>query len=1099
MTMNILPAGHRRVTAFLALITASLFIQVPCARATSAAAKRPEWQDETRLPEGLERPFANKLAFPDEASARSFDVARTPWVKSLNGDWKFHWVPKPADRLADFWKPAFDDRAWKTIPVPSNVELEGHGIPIFTNVTYPWKIAAPPIIPDHDNPVSAYRRVFQVPAAWAGREVFVTLEGVNSFCFVWVNGHKLGFNKDSRTPATFRLTPHLNLGGDNVLAVEVFRWCDGSYLEDQDFWRLSGIFRDVMLWSTPTVHVRDFTVRTLLDDDYRDAELSVSTQLKNRGDRPRRIALEAVLIDPAGREILRAPAGEAEVAPAGEATLTLKQKITAPRLWSAEVPDLHTLLLTSKDAATGAVLEVIPWRVGFRRVEVKGGELLVNGMPTLFRGVNRHEWDPDLGQVITRERMIQDIHLMKQNNINAVRACHYPNVREWYELCDEYGLYLIDEANIESHGMGYGDKTLAKVPSWAPAHMDRTQRMFARTKNHASVIVWSLGNEAGFGDNFRATARWLKDNDPTRPVQYEQDKECEVTDIQCPMYDAATKGVAYAKTSPAQPYIQCEYAHAMGNSTGNLWAYWRPIYDGVKHLQGGFIWDWVDQGLYTPVPASRKIEYMENPRSLPLDPKLGRFYAYGGTFGPPDVANDGNSCADGLINADRTPHPALAEVKKVYQPIQMRAVDLAKAEIELQNWADFQSAEDWLIAEWRLMADGRVLQKGRLAGLTLAPREKKTVRVPVKSVTPAPGTEYFLEIRFKLARPTTWAKAGHEIAWEQFTLPWSAPAVAARGRAKAVALTLEQTPTSIVAKRKGFSATIDRTSGLLVSLKTGDTELIAEPLRPDFWRAPVDNDRGSRMAGPAPDQPRRGIELTVWRKAHETWRPARLEVTQPAADRIVVSATGAVEAVGATYDLRWTILGSGDVLVEASIQPGEKPWLEAPRFGMNTVLRAGFDQMTWYGKGPHETYWDRQDARVDRYSGRVRDQYFDYIKPQESGNKVGVRWVALTDSKGRGLLAVGKQPLSVNALHHTADDLFYPTPIGNYYRYQMPERETVSLNLDLQQRGLGGDTSWGRLPHDEYRLIKPPYQYAYRLRVLTGGEDWSALAKESVE
>ena len=1057
---------------------------------------RPEWQDETRVHEGTVAPFASMAVYPDEASARAMRREGSPFFRSLNGDWKFRWVPKPAERIADFWKTDFDDRAWKTIPVPSNVEMQGYGVPIYTNIVYPWKIANPPLIPDDAfNGVSAYRRAFRVPAEWAGREVLLTFDGVNSFFTLWVNGQKLGFSKDSRTPATFRLTPHLRTG-DNQIAIEVFRWCDGSYLEDQDFFRLSGIFRDVYLWSTPAVHLRDFTVRTPLDAAYRDATLVVDAEFINSGAAPREVGIEIALLAPDGAQVFRERTLNAGVSPAGPAAIHFARPVVAPKKWSAETPHLYTLLLTTWDAATGKTLETIPWRVGFRSVEIKAGQLLVNGMPTLFRGVNRHETDPDTGQVVTRERMLQDIRLMKQNNINAVRTCHYPNVPEWYDLCDEFGLYLIDEANIESHGMGYGEKTLARVASWAPAHLDRTVRMFERDKNHASVIEWSLGNEAGFGDNFRATARWLKEHDTTRPVHYERDSQQEVTDIVSTMYARPATLIAYAAGTHDKPYIQCEYAHAMGNSTGDIWAYWRPIYDGAKYLQGGFIWDWVDQALRTPVPASRKIESLENPRSLLLDPKLGTFFAYGGTFGPPDVTSDGNFCANGLINADRVPHPGLTEVKKVYQPIQMRAGDLAKGEVEVQNWFDFLAAEKWLAADWRVVADGKTLQQGKLNTLTLAPREKKTVAIPFTAIAPEPGTEYFLEISFKLKSRAPWADAGHEVAWEQFKLP-IAP-VGSVVMSVAPALKLDNNPAAarIVASTASFSATFDRQSGLLVSLKSGDTELLDQPLRPDFWRAPVDNDRGNRMAGPAAP---RTVVLTAWRKAHETWQLKSLDVQQPAPGRVTLAVEGVIGDFGAPYRLKWTVLGSGDVLVDATLTTGEKDLIELPRFGMQTTLRAGFDNLAWLGKGPQETYWDRQDARVGLYRGKVRDQYFDYIKPQETGNKEGVRWLALTDARGRGLLAVGAPLLSANALHHTTDDLYCQTQKEDFYRYQLPDRDTVTLNLDWHQRGLGGDNSWGNLPHDEFRMMKPPFSYRYRLHVLAGGEECGALAKQLVE
>lgn len=1078
-------------TAWVAAVLSTLSL-------AAADPARPAWQDETQLHAGTEAPAATLTRYATAEQARTFDRAASPFVRSLNGQWKFAWVAKPADRISDFWKTEFDDNAWTTIPVPSNVEIEGHGIPIYTNVAYPWKNVQPPLPPLDYNPVSAYRTHFTVPADWAGREVYVTFDGVNSYFELWLNGHKLGFSKDSRTPATFRLTPYLK-AGDNLLAAEVIRWCDGSYLEDQDFWRLSGIFRDVTLWSAPAARVRDFRVETKLDPTYRDALLDIAVEVRNDAATQANLDISAKLLDPAGRTVFDDTLlGRAVVAAGTAEKLSFARAVSPAQLWSAETPNLYTLLLTTRDAS-GKVLEVIPWKVGFRSVAIRDGHLLVNGSPVLLRGVNRHEWDPDLGQVVTRERMLEDIRLMKRNNINAVRTCHYPNTPEWYALCDEYGLYVIDEANIESHGIGYAeDKTLSNQPSWGPAHLDRTIRMFERDKNHACVIGWSLGNEAGFGVNFRATYTWLKQHDTTRFVQYEGAKNFETSDIVCPMYASPESVANYAALPREKPFIQCEYAHAMGNSTGDLRAYWRPIYDGAKHLQGGFIWDWVDQGLRTPVPASKKIEQLENARALPLDPKLGTFFAYGGTFGPAGTASDGNFCANGLVSADRTPHPGLAEVKKVYQPIQLRAIDLAAGRVELANWGDFVPAQDWLAADWRVVADGKILQQGNLADLALAPRETKVVAIPFAPITPAPATEYFLELSFKLKAGTPWAPAGHEVAWEQFKLPFAAPAVAV-GR-EMPPLRYAEGDGRYVITGSGFSASFDRETGLLVSLKSGDTELLAGPLGPHFWRAPVDNDRGNKMVdeSPAKNTWTPG-GAGIWRKAHETFKPKAVSVGQYQPDRIVVTAHGPLAAPRSEYQLTWTILGSGDILVTADWTP--EPYLavaEPPRFGMQTLLRAGFDQLAWFGKGPQETYWDRQDARVGLYSGRVRDQYFDYIKPQETGNKEGVRWLALTDANGVGLLAIGSPLLSANALHHTTDDLFCATHHENFYRYQLPERDTVTLNLDLHQRGLGGDDSWGALPHSPFRLTPWPMHYSYRLHVLRGGEDCIALAKQPV-
>jgi len=1064
--------------------------------AARAADPVPEWRNPAALHAGVETPAATMVRYADAATAATLDAAKSPFVQSLNGPWKYHWSATPAQRVANFWKTEFDDSAWTTIPVPSNPEVEGHGIPIYTNIAYPWKPVNPPLIPDDAlNHVSSYRRGFTVPAGWAGREVFLTFDGVNSFFTLWLNGEKLGFSKDSRTPATFRLTPHLR-PGENQLAVEVLRWCDGSYLEDQDFWRLSGIFRDVTLWSAPPVQLRDFFVRTPLDAAYRDGRLEIAAEFMNRTAAAQAVTLDVALLDPSGAPVLAGTTPVTTVAAGGVASVTFGAPVPAPRLWSAETPALYTLLLTSKDAR-GEVLEVVPWRVGFRSVEIRDGRLLVNGRAALFRGVNRHEWDPDRGQVVTRERMIEDIRLMKQANINAVRTCHYPNVPAWYALCDEYGLYVIDEANIESHGMGYGAESLAKDPAWGPAHLDRTVRMFERDKNHACVIEWSLGNEAGFGENFVRTYRWLKERDPSRPVQYEGDRGTEVSDVVCPMYPSPESVLAYAALPRTKPFIMVEYAHAMGNSTGDLWAYWRPIYGGAPHLQGGYIWDWVDQGLRAPVPASRTIERLDNPKSLPLDPALGTFFAYGGTFGPAGVASDGNFCANGLVSADRTPHPGLAEVKKVYQPIQFRAVDLAQATIAVKNWNDFLPAEAWLAAEWRVVADGDVVQQGRLDALALAPREEKTLTVPLAPIEPEPGVEYFLEVSFRLKAATPWADAGHEVAWEQFPLPVRAPAAVLAGSAAPLSVTQDEDRIAVAGA--GFGAVFSARTGLLVSLTSGDTELLAGPLGPYFWRAPVDNDRGSGMPDATPGKTVWDTGgMGLWQQAHESWAAQSVTVRKAADGRVVVAVAGEIRAFHCRQDITWTVLASGDVLVATDWRPSDSPIPELPRFGMRTTLRAGFDRLAWLGKGPQETYWDRQDARVGLYRGTVADQFFNYIKPQETGNKEAVRWLALTDAAGRGVLAIGDPLLSANALHPTSDDLTYPTQKGNFYPYQLPARKTVTLNLDLKQRGLGGDQSWGALPHPAFRLDVFPTHFAYRLRVLQGGEDLAKLARTVV-
>lgn len=1025
--------------------------------ASQAAEPLRDWENPQVTGINKEAPRATRFWYADTDAAIAADPAKSPYWRSLNGEWKFHWVAKPADRPQGFFTTDFDDAAWKTIPVPSNIEIQGYGIPIYTNIPYPWGQPNPPFVPADNNSVGSYRTRFTLPDGWQERQTFIRFDGVASAFYLWVNGQKVGFSKDSRTVAEFNITKYVK-PGENLLAVEVYRWSDGSYLEDQDFWKLSGIFRDVAILSTADLDMRDFWARPELDDQYRDAELKINVKVRNFAAAAKGFTVEAVLLREGYARVV-GPITHASKADAnGECSLNLSMKVANPKKWSAETPNLYPLVLTLKDA-DGKVVQVVSSNVGFRKVEIKDGELLVNGRAVLLKGVNRHEHDPDLGQAIRPESMIKDILLMKQNNVNAVRTCHYPNQPIWYDLCDRYGLYVVDEANIESHGMGYGDKTLAKDPQWLAAHMDRTERMVERDKNHPSVIIWSLGNEAGFGPNFVATYQWIKQRDPSRPVQYERAELDPHTDIVCPMYAPPAELEKYASKPQTRPYILCEYAHAMGNSVGNLWKYWELIYS-KKHLQGAFVWDWVDQGLRQP--------QKRQPNSLfvPVGPgEKKTFWAYGGDFGPPGTPTDDNFCCNGLVSPDRKPHPGLYQIKKVYQYVHVKPVDLAKGTVELKNWYDFIRLGDIAKCTWRIMADNRVLQSGELSDLDVAPRESKQVTVPFKPIHPQPGVEYSLDLSFKLKQSEPWADKGHELAWEQFTLPIEAP-VPELALANMPDLLVAEDNVKVTVGSVGFSLTCAKESGLLTSWQYQGTELIQEPLRPHFWRAPTDNDRGFKM------DPRFGI----WREAGWKAREVTVHRLAPQAVRITVKAE--LPKVQAEYELAYTVYGSGDVVVDGRFSPGKRKLPEMPRFGMQMALPKGFDTISWFGRGPHETYCDRNDARIGLYSGAVKEQYFaDYSEPGESGNKVDVRWTAVTNRQGIGLLAIGMPLLSVNALPYTTDDLQGPK-----HTYQIPRRDFTTLNLDLKQMGVGGDNSWGAQPHPEYKIQPVAQAYRFRLR-----------------
>ena len=1041
---------------------AEVIMVAGCLGAGIACAQNNDWENEKLIAVNTENPHATMVICPDESIAQSVGVSvnaervKSPWYRSLNGAWKYHYSKNPQERVPDFFKPDFNDLTWPVIPVPSNVEMEGYGVPIYVNIKYPWKPVNPPFIPQdyQHNTVNSFRRTFDVPADWTGRRIFITFEGVNSFFYLWINGQQVGMSKDSRTPAEFDVTKYVKTG-ENSIAVENFRWCDGSYLEDQDFWRMSGIYRDVYIWSTPLQHIRDFEVKPVLDDQYRDADLKVAVHVNNAGQEVASLVVEGVLSDEKS-VVARIVSQSISIAAGKEDTVELSSKVEQPRKWSAETPQLYSLLLTLKDGK-GKVLEVIPVKVGFRRVELKNGDLLVNGKRILVKGVNRHEHQPDKGQAIEMWSMLKDITLMKQNNVNLVRTCHYPNHPAWYNLCDQYGLYLIDEANIECHGA----QQLTKNQDWLPAYMDRTVRMVERDKNHASVIIWSVGNENGPGQNLEATYAWMKKRDASRLVHSCEAGTALWTDIVCPMYPNPASLGSYASKNQDRPYIMCEYAHAMGNSSGDMWAYWRQIYSR-PYLQGASVWDWVDQGILQPSDPNRER------RVVKVKPGEKLFQAFGGDFGPSDIPSDQNFCCNGLVSSDRTPHPGLSEVKKIYQFIHMKPVDLAKGEIEVKNWYDFINLKDMVKGVWVLKADGKILQEGALPDLDLPAGTTARVVVPFKAMDPAAGTEYWLNVGFVLKVDQLWAKAGHELAWEQFRLPIVNPAPVAELSGRKLEVRDDADVLNVAGKN--FSMAIDKHSGLISSLKLDAVELIEQPLRPHFWRAPVDNDRGYGM------EKRFGI----WRNAGLEWKPESVTIDHKKPDMIVVSACGQIPSVEGACSLVYRIFPSGDIVVETLYIPsgGGRSLPDMPRFGMQMAVKPGFEKIRWDGRGPHETYIDRCDARMDIYEGTVSEQYFDYSEPGETGNKVDVRWVTLTNDKGIGLLAIGQPALSVNALHYTTEDLMSAS-----HGWEMTRRDYITLNLDLVQMGIGGDDSWGAMPHQEFRIPSDKsYSYSFCLR-----------------
>ena len=1048
-----IPAGVFGVISLLIILLSVGFGYLPSEQPNLTAGIT-DWENPEVVGRNKEPGHCTLVPYTDTQTALECKREASPFYKSLNGKWKFNWVRKPGDRPLNFYKLDYDVSTWDDIPVPSNWQMHGYGIPIYLNVPYPFP-PNPPHIPHDYNPVGSYRTQFTIAPGWKDRQVFVHFDGVKSAFYLWLNGEKVGYSQDSMTPAEFNITKYLR-PGKNILAVEVYRWSDGSYLEDQDMWRLSGIYRNVYLFSTPPVHIRDFFVRCDLNEQYKDGILMIRPKLVSFTDRNLKgWTVWAQLYDAQNQPVFSSPLQKQALAILNERYpqrdnvkfALLQAKVTNPKKWSAEQPNLYTLVLTLTDAQ-GNTIEAESCKVGFRKIEIKDGQLFINGQSVKLFGVNRHEHDPDHGRAIPVTRMIQDIELLKQHNINAVRTSHYPDDPHWYDLCDRYGIYLIDEANLESHGLR---GLLSNVAAWHTAFVERAIRMVERDKNHPSVIFWSLGNETGCGPNHAAMAGWIHDYDPTRPIHYEgaqgHPTDPYYVDVISRMYARIPEIIRLA-TDPVdnRPVVLCEYAHAMGNSVGNLKEYWDAI-RSHKRLIGGFIWDWADQGL----------------RKHSDDGK--EFWAYGGDFG--DKPNDGNFCCNGLVQPDRKPNPSLYEVKKVYQRIEVTPVDLLDGKFRIHNEYDFTNL-DFVNISWELATDGKVLQKGTLSKLSLLPKMAQEVEIPFGKPDLKPGTEYWLKISFALADGTPWAKRGHVVAWDQFKIPFDVPPAPITAISTMPPVNLRQSATAITVAGKDFEITVGRASGAIESFTFAGKQLIAAPLIPNFWRAPIDNDIGNQM-------PRR---LGIWRQAgqNRTITNVKAEQIEPQIVRITADATLPV-GKNSRYSTVYTVYGSGDVVVQSSVYPAGRGLRNLPRFGMQMTMPAEFGTMTWYGRGPHETYWDRRTgAAVGLYFGPVEEQVHLYVRPQETGNKTDVRWVSLTNEDGIGLLAIGMPLLSVSAWPFTMQDLENADHI-----HELPRRETITVNLDYKQMGVGGDDSWGARTHPEYTL--PPRQYSYRFRL----------------
>jgi len=987
------------------------------------------------------------LPYADESSALADEYVRSPWFSSLNGNWKFQWSPTPEQRPKDFFKTNFNDINWKEISVPSNWELKGYGIPIYTNVTYPY-IKNPPYIDHADNPVGSYKRNFQLPTNWNNRRVFLHFEAGTSAMYIWVNGEKVGYTENTKSPAEFDITDFVKLG-QNSIAIEVYRWSDGSYLEDQDFWRISGIDRDVYLYSTENVRIVDFFAKPDLDASYKNGSLSVDIQLQNKNAFTKSNQnVEVKLIDALGKVVFK-KALKMNVQANENATSTFTQNLTAPKLWSSETPNLYTLLLSLKDE-NGRFVETVSSQVGFRKVEIKNGQLLVNGIRIMVHGVNIHEHNPVTGHYQDRETMMKDIRMMKQLNINSVRCSHYPINLLWMKLCNQYGLFLVDEANIESHGMGEGKENMAYDAAWDAMHLDRTYSLVERDKNFPAVIIWSLGNESSNGPVFTKTYNWIKNRDKTRIVQFEQAGEEANTDVVCPMYPSIKYMKEYAaRPKVDRPFIMCEYSHAMGNSSGNFQEYWDIIHSS-KNMQGGFIWDWVDQGFEMKDEAGRK------------------YWSYGGDMGSQNYTNDQNFCHNGLVWPDRTPHPGAFEVKKVYQDILFSAVDIQKGIINIQNGFGYTNLNNYKFT-YQVIQNGTVIKQADFE-VDANPQTSKQVQLDFGNIVAKEGVEYALNVFAYTKVGTAVLSKNFEIAREQFLLP------NAKYFSKEIksteALKVNVTSSNIALKWSGVEVLINKQSGLIQSYKFNEKSIFKENPRPNFWRASTDNDFGNRM----PEK------CNVWHAAGKNITLKKIAISGEG-NNAIVTADLFLKDVASYYKIVYSMTADGALAVNIHYKAGANELPELPRFGMIMSLEKEFDNFEYYGRGPWENYSDRNTSSLlGIYSSKVAEQYVPYTRPQENGYKTDVRWLTLKNENKVGVQIEGLQPICVSALHNYPED--FDEGMNKKYRHSsdITFRNDVILCVDLAQRGLGGDSSWGNLPHEQYLLKAKEYNYGFVIR-----------------
>lgn len=1056
-----------------------------------------DWENPLVTEINKEPARATFISYPDAKKALGGE--KSPFRQSLNGTWKFHFSKSPSERPENFFLDDYDVSNWDNIKVPGNWEVEGFGIPIYVN--HPYEFADPrtpitemkegpnpPQIPHDYNPVGSYRRTFEVPQDWDGRQIFIKLGAVKSAFYIWVNGEKVGYSQGSKLPAEFDITNFVRPGAENTISLEVYRWSDGSYLECQDFWRISGIERDVEIYSQPKTRIRDFEVVSTLDESYKNGKLDLFVDIKNHLPANKNLTLGFELTEANNQVVAQKKA--IALPKMSEVTVNLAATIAKVKPWSAEHPNLYNLIIQIYDE-NGDILESTARKIGFRSVEITRGQLLVNGVPVTLKGANLHEHHPETGHVMDEQTWKRDIELMKQNNFNAVRLAHYPQAERWYELCDKYGIYVVDEANIESHGLYYGERSLAKKPLWEKAHVERMTRMVERDKNHPSVIIWSMGNEAGNGVNFYAGYKAIKELDRSkRPVQYERtevgsryalDFEWN-TDIIVPQYPGPSTFEWFGEKLLDRPFIPSEYAHAMGNSMGNFQDYWDVI-NKYPQLQGGFIWDWVDQGIRS------------------TDSEGNEILAYGGDFGE-DMPSDGNFLLNGIVNADRSPQPGLLEAKKAHEWVTFEPLRLNEktAKILVENRYDFTNLREYQIRAF-IKSDGKILKTVDLPVMETPPHLGETITFDISGISPKPATEYFLELEATTRGEQGVIPKGHIVAREQFKLPWSSgqPEITEL----AYEVQLQETNDAFLFETGKVRLSIEKTTGRIKSYRLNKTELLTEnggPM-PDFWRAPTDNDFGAGM-------PQRNSN---WKKATQNQQLENIGVSKNDKGEYQIKVVWNLPDANTRFRTTYTIHGNGSVTLNNKLEASPAENNDLPRVGMVLKLPPEFEQLTWFGRGPWENYVDRKAASfVGLYTSAASEQMVPYERPQENGNKTGVRWAALTNNKGVGLMAVSEEHpgegFEMTAMPYLTADFdaregyeYGPVHLEQKHIAQVKERNLVRWNIDFGQRGVGGINSWGAQPLDKYRL-SPDKEYTYSFTLIpVETSDQSRLSEKAKE